>query len=691
MINLPRAIPILLVVVVVVGACASLPDRQPAQTTDEETLSLAVTISEEMESGRSWTLPTGRHRQPIDYMSTLRIELDKEILRKIASTEEDVLPPLSGEDALRLERLPRLIELVQGVIAASDAVLDDVERLLTSEAAGLDLTTTAVREVQQTIHDEAKTRGEIITFLRQWAEAQAALSHHKDSEEFAFEVDRLTRAFFLDDRGRDVLLNIEVVGAFLCEQLEITLERTRQDVSAADLQGSVYLRLRAWLKARGAESALPLHVTNYDNIENPAAFKPPRIQYRMSEPDRQRLRQGFELARASAGFITEVRNKGDELSGSFSRVESILREQIDILWSETWKLVIGQAESIKLIRALQIVEDAESSPEKKAAITGLVTLITKINAFGSGLQALKSAVDERPSTDLLFYLEMIQDRVQDVQEVLLLSLEIDMNSLRVDIGLLRPIFEAHRDTFDENSQRLIDEVVANLLPKIEDQLLAFLNTLGPFEPLIKALATIGGFRAPTLATALKDVDPRVKTVPLDRVKRGTLAVHETPADSGDEIELRVELVDGEGQRLDEERWFFPVGRFGVGDQITSHLIFVDRVGTGGQQDPDIEFDPAPSVSWTLHYRIRVEPEGDFGSRLWTFFDPGIGFSLAALDFEDQNFQLGLGVHATLFNDLLQVGYGYNLNADRDRDYFFLGIDILQSLDNMGGIVGGGAK
>lgn len=68
----------------------------------------------------------------------------------------------------------------------------------------------------------------------------------------------------------------------------------------------------------------------------------------------------------------------------------------------------------------------------------------------------------------------------------------------------------------------------------------------------------------------------------------------------------------------------------------------------------------------------------FGSRKSVaynrFLRPGVGVNVAALDFnQDSNFEVGLGLVLSGFNDFVQVGIGRNMNID--ANYFFFGINI----------------
>jgi hypothetical protein len=185
--------------------------------------------------------------------------------------------------------------------------------------------------------------------------------------------------------------------------------------------------------------------------------------------------------------------------------------------------------------------------------------------------------------------------------------------------------------------------------------------------------------------------PPVPAIDLDEIIPGTIDLNKTPADRDDELTIRAELFttneDGDEELLQWAEQSFIVDRYGWTSDFSSHLVFVNRLGSGLTADPDTDFDPAPSASWNLRKRIRPDVNADSTTKLYRFLDPGFGINTAAMDFEDENFQIGVGSHLTLFDNLLIFGYGYNLQADTDNDYFYLGIGVLEALDTVGSLFG----
>lgn len=135
-----------------------------------------------------------------------------------------------------------------------------------------------------------------------------------------------------------------------------------------------------------------------------------------------------------------------------------------------------------------------------------------------------------------------------------------------------------------------------------------------------------------------------------------------------------------------------VDRMGLSYRLSADALFVNRKGhvtkkkDGTTDDNDShDFIPAPSASLTLHYHRRTG-NGAASDPFWNIWndviDPGLGLNVAALNFEDGT-EIGVGGHVSLLHDVLKVGYGYNLTADREPRYWYFGIGVFETLNEIG--------
>jgi hypothetical protein len=168
---------------------------------------------------------------------------------------------------------------------------------------------------------------------------------------------------------------------------------------------------------------------------------------------------------------------------------------------------------------------------------------------------------------------------------------------------------------------------------------------------------------------------------INNVVDGAININELPSKPRDQIRITAELYrveEGQETSLVSSSKTFEIQHFGWSARLSSHLILFDRQG---DKDVSGKCLPSPSVSWTIHACPRTDIPGvGWLGEIWRFFDPGFGINVAVLAFDDQTFQVGLGLHLTIFGDLLQGGAGYNLNARTKNWYVYVGIGLLEVLD-----------
>lgn len=196
------------------------------------------------------------------------------------------------------------------------------------------------------------------------------------------------------------------------------------------------------------------------------------------------------------------------------------------------------------------------------------------------------------------------------------------------------------------------------------------------------LALYDARRSLRLRAALFRIEPEGPQ-PLEEVPPTDLRPRTYPVATGDRLHLQAELVALDGPP--EPSWpswreQLQIDDFGLKSSVDASLVFVNRINEPGASQR-VQFEPAPSATWSVHYRKRQDTsDADSWAEAWNFIDPGIGVHVAALSFEESGSEVGVGVQASVFGNLLQIGYGYNLNVDRDHGYFFLGIGLVDALN-----------
>ncbi|NIM51592.1 MAG: hypothetical protein GTN62_12255 [Gemmatimonadales bacterium] len=666
----------------IVGACAGAPQPSLSPTPDTVALDLALSYTEEFEGSGKTSIAPSQHLAIVDYKSRLVINPSREFLQALATTERDILPALADFEQMRINSTAGLVK------AATEYVENATAAIRAVEAAGPadQLAPSQVEELQERIGKQAELGLALITPVRIAAEAEARMLHGDDEDAVVAAVDRMTVPIFQNASGQDVILNVPVFAEFLARQIKFASRRARVDAEIANVAGTARFRMRAWLRRPGKEP-VAVSIQNYDDIHSFDAPKRPRIAFRMTEREQRRLEQGSAVARDAAQLVRDLRNRRSALRLGLPELQSSVEGTLEGLTD----LVLDSVPTRLTTTLLDATQTAKSALDSLTArYSDLQQLEAFIGGLNQGLASIKAGIDGLRSAAadpspaaLLQFSVAVPHTVSGA-----LTLIVDYSSqIPVNLQRLDTLAVVLADMVTEEAAA-VRSAVERELSETKGALRSLADQMSRYATLVQALQELFS-RNQAIAVAdeldASNVDPRVRTLDLDAVVPGTVFLNATPADRGDALEVRAELValddTGQEETLQEARRMFRVERLGLTSDFSAHLIFVNRFGTGDSDQSDASFEPAPSASWTLHHRIR-------STNLWSFFDPGIGVNTAALDFDDDNFQIGVGMHVTLFNDLLTYGVGYNLNADSDNWYHYFGVEVLQALETVGSAFGG---
>jgi hypothetical protein len=488
-----------------------------------------------------------------------------------------------------------------------------------------------------------------------------------------------------------VILNVRAFGDFLREEVRFASARAMEDAEIAGSQGTVQYRMWAWLRNQTGR----VSIENYYDAGSFEGPKRPRIAFRMTPDDQQRVERGYKTAKDAGRLIRNLRNK-----------KSSLRAELRALW-KTVRLELRSLNELpggdlledlqgSLVKAIDLATPA-ADPNQQTELQDLKAFITK--GWNDDLKKISTVFGElKDPTSADEFISMYMALTDKMQSALELAITYPQE-VNKNIARLQVLTKVLEDMATSNSKAMLEKLTQEGLPetrkklgKLADGLLAdYADLAGEVrrslygKPIGKSLIEMAdGLDA-------SGELPPVPAIDLDDIIPGTIDLNKTPADRGDELTIRAELFttneDGEEELMQWAEQSFLIDRYGWTSDFSSHLVFVNRLGSGMTADPDTDFDPAPSASWNLRHRIRRKENEDSRDKLYRFLDPGFGINTAAMDFEDENFQVGVGGHLSFFDNLLIFGYGYNLQADTDNDYFYLGIGVLEALDTVGSLFG----
>jgi len=143
-----------------------------------------------------------------------------------------------------------------------------------------------------------------------------------------------------------------------------------------------------------------------------------------------------------------------------------------------------------------------------------------------------------------------------------------------------------------------------------------------------------------------------------------------------------------------------IKKYGAKIQWSPSLLFVRRLGvTDAEASPPtgsvtaplnrINFAPSPGMTFGIAYFKRGNSDWD---KFVRGLGPGMGMNVTFMNFNDPSFnlattqfvntsgtnvQVGAGLIGSLFDNKLQLSYGWNLNVERRRTYFGVGFGFIE--------------
>jgi hypothetical protein len=206
--------------------------------------------------------------------------------------------------------------------------------------------------------------------------------------------------------------------------------------------------------------------------------------------------------------------------------------------------------------------------------------------------------------------------------------------------------------------------------------------------------------------AIQTVATKMQSDAFSELKRllapGVISLTENKAKDGDRLTITVETVPAEGVSGGIPAVFeITVKKYGVKVGLGSSLLFIRRLGvtdaeatppTGSASAPinRVNFAPSPGVTFGIAYFKRGNTAAN---KFFRGLAPGMGINVSFMNFNDPSFdlgtnkfvntngtnvQVGSGFIGSIFDNKLQLTYGWNLNVEQRRNYFGVGFDFIKA-------------
>lgn len=695
--NRNALLPSLLALAAASAGCAGDPYRAHPSP-----LAPAITVAELTSNNRSIPIPSGIHQAPIHLSSKLSIHFDKDEVMRVASRfgKSDVLPPITPAEREEQDRARRIIAGLKDYLSAMDQVEKDVaaylagprnvvreqelEERIRRAAEGLEAGVALAQKVAiETALQEAVRKG--------WKTDVDARGRPTDQNARA-RYTELSGKLLPDGKPLDALVLASLVDALFVP----VVDRAKESAAIAEQGSALGFRVRAYLVKPSGEKALPVHCRDYDSLEEGTGPVRKMGPWGISEKDLEQFQERLRLAGEVANVANQLRDKNsllrknlvdfrETLRSEVRRLESLLTAQIPASWSSA-----NLRDAAVFLRAnrellgldddtLKKVDDAAASADVLLAsvheIRGLITTLKTLP--DSSADALVAKKDE-----LLTTIQGLTTKVT----------ALPAQGRTVFEGMRALLEAAKKAVAIESLKDRANQILAKVKQLTAEELAVLRNELESL-PALSSAFRLFVVELPPLAARQEFADTSKLAPPTSVIVRGIGDIVDTeinvgalPADHGDRLRVYVELLRGQDNgdkplvSFDQE---FALEKMGFSPKLAASVIFVDRVNEPGGGVAPTNYKASPAGSWTVHWRMRAEPGGDGWADFWNVLDPGVGISVAALAFETNGVEVGGGGHASLFGDLIQVGYGWNANVSDDRQYWYVGVGLLETINVAG--------
>jgi hypothetical protein len=457
--------------------------------------------------------------------------------------------------------------------------------------------------------------------------------------------------------------------------LSIQLQERRDELQALSTNQQVKVRVQAVRESNGSRSAL--HVEGWDTFAEGAyqpidktGLRPTQSEQERLNAERQRaedakkfyesiMAKDSSLKQALRAKLKEVELKLDQLAGQLrSFPVDWPANQFQALTNRLSALAAAdpQGPPARLLADLRSAQsDIAQAKSLILSVQGLVASVKDLNRLspeelmfaGTGLFAQATATFQN-LTNFASKVPSLPERLRRIRE---------------DLPLV--------------AETLLEEQTRNTLQSVTN-FLASLSQEFPEEARYAAslwAAAFGSFQVAQGTDAIKK--PEGDWIPrsLDNLVPGRLDLKRSSIALGDLVTLRVSATnEATGEEIQPVIYETKVELMGLHGKPAVHLIFV-RALSGSSEATQWKPNVAAAVAW--HYTIRA-PEGAW-DKTWNWLYPGVGIHLASLDQGNDSVELGAGGIVSLWDGLLTGGYGYNFSDNPEHQYVFVGVNLLNLL------------
>jgi hypothetical protein len=458
--------------------------------------------------------------------------------------------------------------------------------------------------------------------------------------------------------------------------LTVKMQQTRDELADLTTNQQVKVMVQAFRESNGSKSAL--HVEGWDTFAAGPYQPIDRTGLRPTPSEQERLDRQRQQAETQKRIYEAIVAKDSTLRQALKAKRDQMEQKLDSLAA---KIRTAPAE-LKNIN-LQAVTNRLAELTVSTPSPAITNLLKEAVVFQSDLAHIQQLAEQVQSL-----IDLARNLKQAKPEELIFSgANLFAQSGQVvqeftEIATVTlPALPGRVASIRTNLATLTDAVLQQQTQAAIESVGKFFGSLGPdFEPLAQEVVTLlqqinGTLNLLPLTASIHK--PEGDWIPrsLDNLVPGRLDLSRSSIALGDIVSISVTASnEATGELLSPALYQTEIGLMGLHGKPEVHFILARAFsgpGTAKQWKPNV----AAAVEW--HYTIR-NPAG--WEKTWNWLYPGFGVHLANLDQGNDSVEFGAGPIVSLWDGLLTGGYGYNFSDNPEHQYVFVGINLLNLLD-----------
>jgi hypothetical protein len=466
----------------------------------------------------------------------------------------------------------------------------------------------------------------------------------------------------------------------------------RSAARAATATSDLQVRMGA-VRVRGS-NAVPVHLPGYDTFDSRSPTDIQRITFTTSSAEQQQ--NAAEVA-ATVQIANLIRTNFKQLTDAYKQEIADAKAKLKSAESDLKGTATKSADLVVLLQGLSARLDAttvtdatlqakikKTSTDVGGLATTVQTTLNVVNATATTIASAPAALDSAAAgidgsrPDLV--LKNVLDLAGSVQTSVTTAgkgISDARNTLATQLAAIESDFQGITSSLPADAATLLARVRIDLLTALTGPIMQ----LDATKAVLSALSDARPPATAADAAAMLDLNaPQILTVtqPMPTL----LEIARTDPAENDVIDVGLSVMR-QTQVVYEEHRTIRVHFYGWHSGLASGLIFV-RAQKAAQEN----VKPEAAAIWRI-----VRTPRPWETKWFYRLSPAIGFHSTTLHFastpsttttgtstnNDNGVQFGLGFSAHLWNDLLQVGYGWNIAVTKNRGYGYLGLGIMKLL------------